>query len=345
MEKVRLGRTGLTLTRLGWGGIPIQRVTEEEAVSVVRAVVDMGVELLDTARAYTTSERRIGLALQGIGKPVVLSSKSQTRTAKIYDDVQESLRQLKVKKINIYHLHGVSSMPDYEKVMAPGGAYEGLERARDEGLIDHIGLTSHNLDVLARTAEEGRVSVIMVCYGFLEPNAEAKVFPRARANDIGILAMKPFSGGVVEKAGPALRYVLAAEGVLPIPGSETIEKARENWRIFTEGGPLAEADKAWIETLRREFDRQFCRRCDYCQPCTEQIAIQFVLGVKSFIKRLGSQVQHSAMLKDAMEKARNCSECGECLKRCPYQLPIPDLIKENLSLYDSFVGSLGKPAT
>ena len=218
MEKVRLGKTGLVVTRLGWGGIPIQRVDEGEAVSVIRAVIDMGVDLLDTARAYTNSEHRIGLALEGVDRPVVLSSKSQVRTARIYDEVHESLRQLKVKKIDIYHLHGVSTMADYEKVMAPGGAYEGLSRARDEGLIDHIGLTSHNLDVLARTVEEGRVAVIMACYGFLEPDAATKVFPLARANDIGILAMKPFSGGVVEKAGPALRYVLSTEGIVPIPG-------------------------------------------------------------------------------------------------------------------------------
>jgi predicted aldo/keto reductase-like oxidoreductase len=300
----------------------------------------MGVDLLDTARGYTNSEHRIGLALQGMDRPVVLSSKSQVRTTKIYDEVHESLRQLNVKKINIYNLHGVSTMADYEKAMAPGGAYEGLERARDEGLIDHIGLTSHNLDVLARTVDEGRVSVIMACYGFLEPDAAVKVFPQARANDIGILAMKPFSGGVVEKAGPALRYVLSTEGVVPIPGVETLEKAQENWKLFTEGGPLSEADKEWIETIRKEFERQFCRRCNYCQPCTEQIAIQLVLGVKSFIKRLGTQIQQSDLMKNAIEKARGCSECGECLRRCPYQLPIPDLIKENLSLYDTFVGSL-----
>ncbi len=345
MEKIRLGRTGLVVTRLGWGGIPIQRVEEAEAVSVIRAVVDMGVDLLDTARAYTNSEHRVGLALEGVDSPVVLSTKSQVRTAGIYDDVHESLRQLKVKKIDIYHLHGVFTMADYEKVMAPGGAYEGLSRARDEGLIDHIGLSSHSLDVLVRTIEEGRVAVIMACYGFLEPDA-ARIFPLARANDIGVLAMKPFSGGVVEQAGPALRYVFSTEGIVPIPGSETLEKAQENWRVFTEGGPLTIADREYIEALRKEFDRRFCRRCDYCQPCTEQISIQFVLGLKSTIKRFGAQVRELGWMKDMIEKGRNCSECGECLRRCPYQLPIPDLIKENLSLYDDFmkrVVSTGAP--
>ncbi len=343
MEKVRLGKTELVVTRLGWGGIPIQRVDEGEAVSVIRSVIDMGVDLLDTARAYTNSEHRVGLALEGMDRPVVLSSKSQVRTAQIYDEVHESLRQLKMKKIDIYHLHGVSSMEDYEKVMAPGGAYEGLTRARDEGLIDHIGLTSHNLDVLARTIDEGRVAVIMACYSFLEPDAAARVFPLARANDIGVMAMKPFSGGVVEKAGPELRYVLSTEDIVPIPGSETLEKAQENWKVFMETGPLTDADKEYIEAIRKEFDRQFCRRCDYCQPCTEEIYIQFVLGLKSTIKRFGVQVREAGWMKEMIEKGRNCSECGECLRRCPYQLPIPDLIKENLSLYDSFMsGSTAK---
>jgi predicted aldo/keto reductase-like oxidoreductase len=335
MEKVRLGRTNLIVTKMGWGGIPIQRVGEREAVSVIRAVVEMGAELLDTARAYTNSEHRIGLALQKIDRPVILSSKSLVRTAKIYDEVHESLRQMKVKKVHIYHLHGVSNFEDYEKVMGPGGAYEGLRRARDEGLIDHIGITSHNLNVLERAIEDGYFEVIMACYSFLEPDAANEVFPLAKARDIGVLAMKPFSGGVIEEAGLALRFVLSAQNIVPIPGSETLEKARENWKVFTEGHPLTEKNKERIEAIRKEFDRQFCRRCDYCQPCTEKINIQFIMGLKSVIKRFGPNAQEVGWMMNLIERARNCSECGDCLPRCPYQLSIPDLIKENLAWYDS----------
>jgi len=335
MEKVRLGRTNLIVTKLGWGGIPIQRVGEREAVSVIQAVVEMGVDLLDTARAYTNSEHRVGLALQRTDRPVILSSKSLIRTTKIYNDVQETLKQMKVKKVNIYHLHSVSNFEDYERVLAPGGAYEGLKRARDEGLIDHIGLTSHNLNVLERAIEDGHFEVIMACYSFLEPEAAKKVFPLAMEKDVGVLAMKPYSGGVIEEAGPALRFSLSTPNIIPIPGSETLERARENWKIFTEGYSLTEKDKEQIEVLKKEFDRQFCRRCDYCQPCTEKINIQFVVGLKSVIKRFGPHAQEVGWMKDLIEKARNCSECGECLPRCPYQLPIPDLIKENLAWFDS----------
>jgi len=335
VKKVRLGRTNLIVTQLGWGGIPIQRTGESEAVSVIRTVVEMGVDLLDTARAYTDSEYRIGLALQKADKPVILSSKSLVRTDKIYEEVKESLRQLKVKKVHIYHFHGVSNFEDYQKVMAPGGAYAGLKRARDEGLIDHIGITSHNLKILERAIEDEYFDVIMTCYSFLEPDAEQNVFPLAKTKDIGILAMKPFSGGVIEEAGPALRFVLSIADIVPIPGVETLERAQENWKIFTEGYSLTEQDKKRIEAIRKQFDYQFCRRCDYCQPCTEEINIQLALGLKSIIKRIGSRAAEEKKWKGLIEKARNCSECGECLKRCPYQLPIPDLIKENIAWYDS----------
>lgn len=335
MQKVRLGRTNLIVKKLGWGGIPIQRVREEEAVSVIQAVVEMGTNLLDSARAYTNSEHRIGLALKKKDRPVILSSKSPVRTDKIYDEVQVSLQQLQVKKINIYHLHNVSKVEDYKKVMEPGGAYEGLKRAQAEGLIDHIGLTSHSLDLLERVLQEDHFDVIMACYSFLEPDAAQKVFPLARAKDVGILTMKPFSGGVIEEAGPALGFVLSTPDIVPIPGSETLEKARENWKVFAEGLPLTGEDQGRIQQIKEQFDRQFCRRCDYCQPCSENINIQLTMGIKSVVKRFGLDTQRMGWISGIVEKARNCTECGDCLPRCPYQLPIPELIKKNLEWYDT----------
>jgi len=335
MQKVRLGRTNLIVKKLGWGGIPIQRVSEEEGVSVIQAVVEMGVELLDTARAYTNSAQRIGLALKKTNKPVILSSKSPVRTEKIYDEVHVSLQQLQVRKIHIYHLHNVSKVEDYQKVMEPGGAYEGLRRAKAEGLIDHIGLTSHSLDLLEKVLQEDHFDVIMACYSFLEPDAARRIFPLARSKDVGVLTMKPFSGGVIGEAGPALRFVLSTPDIVPIPGSETLEKARENWKIFAQGLPLTEVDKARINEIKQEFDRQFCRRCDYCQPCSQNINIQLAMGIKSVVKRFGLDTQRMGWIKGVVENARSCTECGDCLPRCPYQLAIPELIKKNLAWYDS----------
>jgi predicted aldo/keto reductase-like oxidoreductase len=338
MEKIRLGRTNLLVTRLGWGGIPIQRVSEEEGVAVIKAVVDMGVDLLDTARGYTNSEHRVGLALRKTDRPVTLSTKSPVRTERIYKDVQTSLKEMGVKKISIYHLHAVNHFQDYEKVMGTGGAYQGLKGARDEGLIDFIGITSHNLKVLERAIEDGYFDVIMACYSFLEPDAAEKVFPLAKTKDIGILAMKPFSGGVIGEAGPALRFVFSTPGIVPIPGSETLERARENWETLTKGYSLTKKDREYIETLRKEMEQQFCRRCDYCQPCQEKISIQHILGLKTIVKRFGPMAQELDWFSSLVEKARNCSECGECLTRCPYELPIPRLIRENLAWYDQWLG-------
>jgi predicted aldo/keto reductase-like oxidoreductase len=295
----------------------------------------MGVDLLDSARGYTDSEHKIGLALQKVNRPIILSTKSPVKTDKIYDEVQESLRQLKVKRVNIYHLHNVSNFEDYEKVMTQGGAYHGLKRAQKEGLIDHIGITSHNLNILERAVEGGYFDVIMTCYSFLEPDAANKIFPLARAKDVGILAMKSFSGGVIEEAGPALRFVLSTPDIVPIPGSETIEKAQENWKIFIEGKPLIEQDRERIEVLKKEFSQNFCRRCDYCQPCSEKISIQLVLGLKSIFKRFGPKADELDWIRNIIKQARSCSECGDCLPRCPYQLPIPYLIKENLAWLDN----------
>ncbi len=228
-------------------------------------------------------------------------------------------------------------MDDYEKVMAPRGAYEGLLRAQKEGLIDHLGLSSHSLDVLERVLSEDHFDTIMTCYSFLEPEAEARIFPLARSKDVGVMAMKPFSGGVIEDAGPALRYVLSAPDIVPIPGCESLEKARENWKIFEQGDySLTADDNICIEAVKKEFSQQFCRRCDYCQPCTQGIYIQGVLGLKTVIKRLGPQSRELGWVRGFVEKARQCSECGECQPRCPYRLPIPDLIRENIAYYDSF---------
>ena len=147
--------------------------------------------------------------------------------------------------------------------------------------------------------------------------------------------MKAFSGGVIEEPGPALRFVFSRTGIVSVLGCETIEKAQENWRIFTEGRPLTAEDQERIEAIRKEMDRQFCRRCDYCQPCKEGINIQHMVGLKSILKRNGPQAFEAEWLNEVILKARHCSRCDECLPRCPYHLPIPDLIEENLALFDS----------
>ena len=201
MKKVVLGKTGIEAARLGLGTIPIQRVSERQAVETVIHAVERGVDFIDTSRAYTTSERRIGIALKECGRRVTLATKSLEQGADaIRGDIDVSLRELGREKIELYQCHFVKDLEAYRRVTSGGGALEGLLKAREEGLIGHLGITSHSLDVLARAVEDGLFETIMTCFSFLEPKASETVIPGALARGIGVIAMKPFSGGAIADA-------------------------------------------------------------------------------------------------------------------------------------------------
>jgi predicted aldo/keto reductase-like oxidoreductase len=335
MERVVLGKTGLEVNRLGFGGIPIQRVDERQAVEVVTHAIEQGVDFIDTSRAYTTSERRIGKALQETDKRVIVASKSHGRTSDtILKDLETSLRELNLGHIDLYQTHFVRDEQVYEQVISSGGALEGLIRAKEEGLIGHIGITSHSLDLLDRILEDGLFETIMVCFSFLEAKAQERIIPKALRKNVGVIAMKPFSGGVIENAVLALRYVLSQPGIAVIAGVEKKGLFDENWAIFQGGRQLDDGEKTAINEIRSRHEKAFCHRCDYCQPCTEGIPIQHILGIRSMVRRMGERILVEGWLVKAIEKARHCTECGECMTRCPYKLPIPDLIKENLTWVD-----------
>lgn len=340
MERIVLGRTGLEAYRLGFGGIPIQRVGESQAVETVLHAVQRGVDFIDTSRAYTTSERRIGLALKKTDKKVILASKSHSKTADaVRADLETSLKELQRDSIDLYQCHFVKDDAEYKTVTSPGGALAELKKAREEGLIRHIGITSHNLDVLDRAVDDALFDTIMACFSFLEPLAREKVIPKALAKNIGVIAMKPFSGGLIEDARLALKYALSQPGILVLGGVEHKDLFDENWKIFEEGQPLSEKEKREIEQICKRYDKAFCRRCDYCQPCAEEIPIQVILGVRSMVKRMGKGILLKGRHREAIDKARNCTACEICMGRCPYQLPIPDLIKENLGWVDEQIKS------
>lgn len=335
MEKVGLGKTGLEVIRFGFGGIPIQRVEENQAVETVLHAVEKGVNFIDTSRAYGKSEQRIGKALKQTHKQVVLATKSHNRTADgILADIETSLSEFQVDYLDLYQCHFVRDEKEYGQVISSGGALEGLQRAKEQGLIGHIGITSHSLDLLDRVLEEGLFETIMVCFSFLEPAAKERIIPKALEKNVGVIAMKPFSGGVLDNPRLALKYVLSQKGIVVIPGVESKSLFDENWQVFQANYELDESEKKEIEEIRKGYEKSFCRRCDYCQPCTEDIPIQIMLGLRSMVKRMGDALLQKDWPKQAIEKARNCSECGECMARCPYELPIPDLIKENLQWVD-----------
>ena len=335
MHRIIIGKTGLEINRLGFGGIPIQKVDEKQAVETVLHAVEKGVDFIDTSRMYTTSERRIGLALQQTDKRVVLASKSRSRTSEtVREDLETILKELRLDYIDLYQCHFVSNDEEYRQIISPGGALEGLVQSKKEGLIGHIGITSHSLDLVDKILDEGHFETIMVCFSFLEPKAIEKIIPKAFEKNIGVIAMKSFSGGVIENPKLALKYALSHPGIVLIPGVEHKDLFDENWDVFQGSHELTDLENQEIKEIQELYDKSFCRRCDYCQPCSEEIPIQMVMGLRSALKRFGKGFLQEGWPKEAMEKARNCSECGECLDRCPYQLPIPDMIKENLMWAD-----------
>ncbi len=335
MKRIVIGKTGLEVYRLGFGGIPIQTVDENQAVETVAHAVNRGIDFIDTSRFYTTSERRIGLALQQTDKRVILASKSHNKTSEgIQGDLETSLKELQVDYIDLYQCHYVKDDNDYNQVISPGGALEGLIKSKEKGLIGHIGISSHSLDLLDRVLEDGLFETIMVCFSFLEPGAQEKIIPKAIEKNTGIIAMKPLSGGVIENSRLALKYALSQGGIVVIAGVEHKDLFDENWEVFQGSWELDEAERKEIEEIRKRHEKNFCRRCDYCQPCTEEIPIQIILGLRSIVRRMGKGFLLKAGPQKAIEKAKHCSECGECTERCPYQLPIPDLIKENLQWLD-----------
>lgn len=336
MERMVLGKTGLEVNRFGFGGIPIQRVSEGQAVETVFHAIEKGVDFIDTSRAYTTSERRIGLALKQTDRKVILASKSPNKTAEgARADLETSLKELQRDYIDLYQCHFVKDQAEYRKVIAPGGAFEGLRKAKEEGLIGHIGITSHSLDVLDLSLDSGLFETIMVCFSFLEPLAREKIIPKAAGKKVGVIAMKPFSGGVIESANLALKYVFGQPEVLVIAGVEHRDLFGENWAIFQKGEKLTADEIEEIGKIQKAYEKAFCRRCNYCQPCPEEIPIQAIMGIRSMVKRMGKAIlQKGSRHREPIDKARNCTGCKECKNRCPYQLAIPDLIQENLRWVD-----------
>lgn len=331
MKQMILGNTGIETVRLGFGGIPIQRVSESQAIEVVKYALEKGMNFIDTSRMYTTSETRIGKALKETDKRAAIATKSFSRSADgIQKDVETSLKELQLDYIDLYQCHGISTEEEYRSITSPDGALAGLLKAKERGMIGHIGITGHNLDLLEKVVDDGLFETIMICFSFLEPAAKERVIPKARAKRVGIIAMKPFSGGVIESAAIALKWVFEFPDILVLAGVEDPRLIDQNWEVFQGDLGMTDDERCRIQEIRKEFENKFCRRCDYCLPCPAEIPIQFILGVRSLVKRAGLSILQSPMLAKTLEKAAGCTECGDCMERCPYNLQIPEIIKENL---------------
>ncbi len=329
LETRRLGRTGIEASILGFGGIPIMRVGMDEAKAALREALSLGINLIDTARGYGDSEAKIGQALKSLGAKPFLASKSPRRDREaMLEDFSESLANLGVEAIDLYQVHCVNKESDYEKILGPGGAFEALEELKSKGRLHHIGFTTHSLAMAMKAVQSGRFDTIQVLYNFIEAEAGDQVIPAAAGQDIGVLAMKPFGGGCIERCDLALRFALSTPGVIAIPGMATADEVRRNVEVAGDPKALTAEELRIAAAEKKRLGTRYCRRCDYCQPCPSEIPIAFAMHIASIRARMGDAMMQTDFIKSVHEKVGNCTECGECEERCPFDLPVRDLVRE-----------------
>lgn len=328
MEYRVLGKTGLKISRMGFGGIPIQRIDKEGTKALLHRLKEEGINYIDTARGYTVSEEYLGYALEGIREDFVLATKSMARTKEaMASDIETSLRNLCTDYIDLYQVHN-PSMEQLEQVLAEGGALEALQEAKVAGKIRHIGLTAHSAAVFARALELDWVETIMFPYNIVENQGE-KLMKRCTEKNIGFIDMKPLAGGAIENATLALRYICANKDVsVVIPGMAEIAELEENIRACSDLTPLTEKELQEMQAVRDTLGNSFCRRCNYCQPCSVGINISGAFLFEGYLERYGLADWAKDRYHALPVKASACVECGECESRCPYHLPIREMLKK-----------------
>ncbi len=328
MEHKVLGKSGLRVSALGFGGIPIQRIDAEQAKVLLHSVMDTGINYVDSARGYTVSEEYLGYALEGIRDWFVLATKSMARDKEsMARDVDISLKNFRTDYIDLYQIHN-PNLQQLQQVCAAGGALEALQEARAAGKIGHIGVTLHSVDVLKYAIELDWVETVMFPYNIVETQAE-ELFARCAEKNIGVICMKPLAGGALEDATLALRYVAKHPHItVTIPGMADVRELQQNVAAFENKAPLSAEEQAQVQAIRKELGTQFCRRCGYCAPCSVGISIPNVFTFAGYYNRYGLQGWAKERYEALPHKASECMDCGACESRCPYNLPIRQMLKK-----------------
>lgn len=327
MEYRELGKTGLKISRMGFGGIPIQRIDQEGTRELIKKAAEMGINYIDTARGYTVSEEYLGYALEGIRDRFVLATKSMARTREaMAADIETSLRNLRTDYIDLYQVHN-PTMEQLDQVIGEGGALEALLEAKQAGKIGHIGLTAHSVHVFERALDCDWVETIMFPYNIVENQGE-KLIEACAQKKIGFIDMKPLAGGAIEDARLALRYVCSNPAMtVTIPGMAELEELKVNLEACEDTSPLTAQELEAMEEVRKALGTNFCRRCNYCAPCTVGINIPSVFLFAGYLQRYDLGDWAKDRYGALAVKASACVECGECETRCPYHLPIREMLK------------------
>lgn len=328
MEYTTLGKTGLKISRLGFGGIPIQKVDAATTRTLVEMMVEKGINYIDSARGYTVSESFLGEALEGYRDKFVIATKSMAVTKNaMAADIETSLKNFHTDYIDLYQIHNPSA-ENFEKITAPGGALEALFEAKEAGKIGHIGFTTHTTQLFTKALECDWVETIMFPYNLVETQGE-DLMRQCTEKNIGFIVMKPLAGGAIDDPTLALRFIWANPDVsVVIPGMYNIKEIEMNLAAVSDASPLTETELAKIEAIRKDLGSNFCRRCNYCQPCSAGIGISALFILEGYYDRYGLKDWAQARYDATTVKASACIDCGACEPRCPYNLPIRSMLKE-----------------
>lgn len=328
-----LGKTGLKVSSMGFGGIPIQRIDAAGTRVLMEKMVDAGINYIDTARTYGESEVYIGEALEGIRDKFVLATKAMSRDKEaMAKDIDLSLARLRTDYIDLYQVHN-PSLVQLEQIVGEGGALEALQEAKTAGKIGHIGLTAHSLEVFKKALEMDWVETIMFPYNIVETQGE-ELIKKCKERNVGFIVMKPLAGGALEDAPLAMRFVCANPDVsVVIPGMADPKELDQNLAAVNDTAPLSAAELEKIDAIRKELGTQFCRRCGYCAPCSVGIIIPNMFVFEGYLSRYGLGEWAKGRYNSQPKVASDCIECGVCETRCPYNLPIREMLKRTAKAF------------
>ena len=335
MNYVTLGKTGLKAAQVSFGGIPIQRSDAANTKAVVDKLEQYGMNYIDTARGYTVSEEYLGAALESRRDKFILATKSMARDKEsMAKDIDISLKNLRTDYIDVYQIHNLPEA-EIDKVFGEGGAWEALKEAKAAGKIGHLGVTAHNVDALKKMIElhGDKIETIMFPYNIVEIHGH-EVLKKAKEMGIGTIAMKPMAGGNLDDWNLALRFI-AASGVIDIsiPGMGSPEEADRNAEAAEHFSPLTQEELAECDRIRKELGNEFCRRCNYCAPCPNGISIPNCFLMANYARKYGLADWAKARYDAMQYHAGSCVQCGACEKRCPYNLPIRDMLGKVADLF------------
>lgn len=329
MEYRKLGRTDLNVSVIGFGGIPIQRVDEEIVYELLLEAHKQGINFIDTARGYTVSERLIGDALERIGRDkFILATKSMARSYDgIIEELKVSIKELNTHYIDLFQFHNVKDKKELDIIMSENGALKAIKEYQNKGIIKEIGITSHSHELLDIAIDTGEFATIQYPYNPVERQGEP-VFKKAKENNIGVIVMKPLAGGAIPKGDLCLRFILENENVsVAIPGMDSIEQVLENARAGIDRRDLTREEREGLMKEAEALGQEFCRRCGYCTPCSVGIDIpgQFIL--EGYLTRYNLQDWAINRYNSQDLNASDCTACGDCEPKCPYNLPIINMMQ------------------